>query len=163
MSCARTCGAAAALTLAISNPGETANVLSGSTAGKPRHLEAANRRCTAIVVDIVRAPSTSNHMFGPMLGAHVKCLLKRTSLYDVQGVFCVMDWLDGVLIHIDTAELHAESLIDIDFIIETVGLLLREADHALALMRTVAVSIASTPHVPVAHPLRSSATPTSAF
>lgn len=120
------------------NPGETANVLSGSTAGKPRHLEAANRRCTAIMVDIVRAPSSNNHLFGPMLGIHVKCLIKRTSLYDVQGVFCLLDWLDGVLSHMESADFPIERLIDIEFVIETVWLLLKDADHALALMRTIA-------------------------
>lgn len=120
------------------NPGETANVLSGSTAGKPRHLEAANRRCTAIVVDIVRAPSSNNLIFGPMLTIHVTCLIKRTSLYDVQGVFCLLDWLDGVLGHMESAELPVEKLVDIEFIIQTVWLLLKDADHALALMRTIA-------------------------
>ncbi|PWN51292.1 hypothetical protein IE53DRAFT_56416 [Violaceomyces palustris] len=120
------------------NPGETANVLSGSTTGKPRHLEAANRRCTAIVVDIVRAPSGNNLLFGPMLGVHVKCLIKRTSLYDVQGVFCLLDWLDGVLSHMEQADLLAEGLIEISFIIQTVSMLLEDADHALALMRTIA-------------------------
>lgn len=120
------------------NPGETANVLSGSTAGKPRHLEAANRRCTAIIVDIVRAPSGNNQVFLPMLGVHVKCLVKRTSLYDVQGVFCLLDWLDGVLGHMDAAELEVGKLIDIDFLITTIAQLLANADHALALMRTIA-------------------------
>jgi hypothetical protein len=120
------------------NPGETANVLSGSTAGKPRHLEAANRRCTAIVVDIVRASLSHPLLFGPMLGIHIKSLIKRTSLYDVQGVFCLLDWLDGVLGHMESAELPVERLVDIEFVIETVWLLLRDADHALALMRTIA-------------------------
>ncbi|PWN25634.1 hypothetical protein BDZ90DRAFT_234070 [Jaminaea rosea] len=122
------------------NPGETANVLSGSTAGKPRHLEAANRRCTAIIVDIVRAPSGNNQVFVPMLGVHIKCLVKRTSLYDVQGVFCLLDWLDGVLGHMDAAELSIEGLVDINFVITTLGLLLEKADHALALMRAIAFS-----------------------
>lgn len=125
------------------NPGETANVLSGSTAGKPRHLEAANRRCTAIVVDIVRAPLSHPLIFGPMLGIHIKSLIKRTSLYDVQGVFCLLDWLDGVLGHMETAELPVERLVDVEFIIETTWLLLKDADHALALMRTIAVSTGS--------------------
>lgn len=122
------------------NPGETANVLSGSTAGKPRHLEAANRRCTAIIVDIVRAPSRNNDVFLPMLDVHIKCLVKRTSLYDVQGVFCLLDWLDGVLNHMEGADLPVEGNIDIDFIITTLSLLLQNADHALALMRTIAFS-----------------------
>ncbi|KAN0064525.1 hypothetical protein ACQY0O_002153 [Thecaphora frezii] len=126
------------------NPaGETANVLLGSTAGKPRVLEAANRRCTAIVVDIVRAPSGGNMIFAPMLGLHIKCLVKRTSLYDVQGVFCLLDWLDGVLGHMDQADLAGEGLIDISFIITTIGLLLEDADHALALMRTIAFCYAN--------------------
>lgn len=120
------------------NPGETANVLSGSTAGKPRHLEAANRRCTAIVVDIVRAPSGNNNVFHPMLSLHIKCLFKRTSLYDVQGVFCLLDWLDGVFGHMDAAELSIEELVDVDFVIDTLSLLLENADHALALMRAIA-------------------------
>lgn len=122
------------------NPGETANVLSGSTAGKPRHLEAANRRCTAIVVDIVRTSSatTRTSMFAAMLGIHVKCLVKRTSLYDVQGVFCLLDWLDGVLSHMENAEMVVAEFVDIDFLLQTVWLLLKDADHALALMRTIA-------------------------
>ncbi|CAO1635958.1 unnamed protein product [Parajaminaea phylloscopi] len=120
------------------NPGETANVLSGSTAGKPRHLEAANRRCTAIVVDIVRAPNANNDVFLPMLGVHIQTLVQRTSLYDVQGVFCLLDWLDGVLGHMDAAELSIERLVNIDFLITTLGLLLEKADHALALMRGIA-------------------------
>ncbi|PWY99891.1 hypothetical protein BCV70DRAFT_176825 [Testicularia cyperi] len=126
------------------NPaGETANVLSGSTAGKPRILEAANRRCTSIVVDIVRAPAGSNMIFAPMLGLHIKALVKRTSLYDVQGVFCLLDWLDGVLSHMDSADLLNEGLIDVSFVIETIGLLLESADHALALMRTIAFCYAN--------------------
>lgn len=75
-----------------------------------------------------------------MLGVHVKSLVKRTSLFDVQGVFCLLDWLDGVLTHIDTAELSLDGLIDVDFVIHMISLLLEEADHALALMRTIAVS-----------------------
>ncbi len=126
------------------NPaGETANVLSGSTAGKPRILEAANRRCTAIVVDIVRAPAGSNMMFAPMLGLHIKALIKRTSLYDVQGVFCLLDWLDGVISHMDSNDLINEGLVDISFIITTIGMLLENADHALALMRTIAFCYAN--------------------
>lgn len=122
------------------NPGETANVLSGSTAGKPRHLEAANRRCTAIVVDIVRmAPASSRSgLFAQMLGIHVKCLVKRTSLYDVQGVFCLLDWLDGVLSHMENAEMVVGDFIDVDFLLHSIWLLLKDADHALALMRTIA-------------------------
>lgn len=122
------------------NPGETANVLSGSTAGKPRHLEAANRRCTAIVVDIVRASNANNDVFLSMLGVHIQTLIQRTSLYDVQGVFCLLDWLDGVLGHMDAAELSIERLVNIDFLITTLGLLLEKADHALALMRAIAFS-----------------------
>lgn len=122
------------------NPGETANVLSGSTAGKPRHLEAANRRCTAIIVDIVRAPNANDQLFLPMLGVHIKCLIRRTSLYDVQGVFCLLDWLDGVLGHMDAADLSIERCVDIDFLITTLGLLMEKADHALALMRAIAFS-----------------------
>lgn len=124
------------------NPGETANVLSGSTAGKPRHLEAANRRCTAIVVDIIRTMPSSGRgsIFSPMLNVHVKCLVGRTSLYDVQGVFCLLDWLDGVLSHMENAELPIGTFIDIDFLLHTIWLLFRDADHALALMRTIAVS-----------------------
>ncbi|SPO26055.1 uncharacterized protein UTRI_02329 [Ustilago trichophora] len=126
------------------NPaGETANVLSGSTAGKPRILEAANRRCTAIVVDIVRAPAGTNMIFAPMLGLHIKALIKRTSLYDVQGVFCLLDWLDGVISHMDSNDLINEGLVDISFIITTIGMLLENADHALALMRTIAFCYAN--------------------
>ena len=126
------------------NPaGETANVLSGSTAGKPRILEAANRRCTAIVVDIVRAPAGTNMIYAPMLGLHIKALIKRTSLYDVQGVFCLLDWLDGVISHMDSNDLIGEGLIDVSFIITTIGMLLENADHALALMRTIAFCYAN--------------------
>lgn len=126
------------------NPaGETANVLSGSTAGKPRILEAANRRCTAIVVDIVRAPAGTNMIFAPMLGLHIKALVKRTSLYDVQGVFCLLDWLDGVISHMDSIDFIGEGLIDVSFIITTIGMLLENADHALALMRTIAFCYAN--------------------
>ncbi|KAJ1020645.1 hypothetical protein NDA16_004038 [Ustilago loliicola] len=126
------------------NPaGETANVLSGSTAGKPRILEAANRRCTAIVVDIVRAPAGTNMIFAPMLGLHIKVLIKRTSLYDVQGVFCLLDWLDGVISHMDSNDLINEGLIDVSFIITTIRMLLENADHALALMRTIAFCYAN--------------------
>ena len=122
------------------NPGETANVLSGSTAGKPRHLEAANRRCTAIVVDVVRAPGVNNSVFTPMIQTHIKCLVKRTSLYDVQGVFCLLDWVDSVFTQIETAEMQVEDVMDVSYVIDMVELLLENADHALALMRTVAVS-----------------------
>ena len=115
-------------------------MLSGSTAGKPRHLEAANRRCTAIVVDVVRAPGVHNPVFTPMIQTHIKCLIKRTSLYDVQGVFCLLDWLDSVFAQVESAELQVEDVMDVSFVIDMVALLLENADHALALMRTVAVS-----------------------
>jgi Protein of unknown function (DUF1765) len=77
-------------------------------------------------------------MFAAMLGIHVKCLVKRTSLYDVQGVFCLLDWLDGVLSHMENAEMVVAEFVDIDFLLQTVWLLLKDADHALALMRTIA-------------------------
>ncbi|KAE8216792.1 hypothetical protein CF327_g1, partial [Tilletia walkeri] len=122
------------------NPGDTANVLSGSTAGKPRHLEAANRRCTAIVVEIARTghPNTSAQLFSNMLGVHVKSVVKRTSLYDAEGVFCLLDWLDGIISHMDAAELPVDTFLDVDFLIDMVSMLLNTADHALALMRTIA-------------------------
>ncbi|CAD6938652.1 unnamed protein product [Tilletia controversa] len=122
------------------NPGETANVLSGSTAGKPRHLEAANRRCTAIVVEIARTghPNTNAQLFSGMLGVHVKSVVKRTSLYDAEGVFCLLDWLDGIISQMDAAELPVDTFLDVDFLIDMVSMLLNTADHALALMRTIA-------------------------
>ncbi len=74
---------------------------------------------------------------------HIKALIKRTSLYDVQGVFCLLDWLDGVLSHMDSNDLINEGLVDISFIITTIGMLLENADHALALMRTIAFCYAN--------------------
>ncbi|KAL9938573.1 hypothetical protein V8E36_002292 [Tilletia maclaganii] len=122
------------------NPGDTANVLSGSTAGKPRQLEAANRRCTAIVVEIARSgnPNNNTQLFSGMLAVHVKSVVKRTSLYDAEGVFCLLDWLDGIISHMDAADLPVDSWLDISFLIEMVSMLLHTADHALALMRTIA-------------------------
>ncbi len=78
-----------------------------------------------------------------MIQTHIKCLVKRTSLYDVQGVFCLLDWIDTVFTSIEAAEMQVEDVMDISFVIDIIGLLLENADHALALMRTIAFCYAN--------------------
>lgn len=130
-----------------SNPGETANVLLGSSNGKPKHLDTATLRCVMAVIDSVTYGETSNSyaslassaspLFVPGVQLHLACLIKRTSLYDVQGVFCLWDWVDTLLEQLTTLGWPVASIVDLEFVVLVVRRILAEADHAVALMRTL--------------------------
>lgn len=121
------------------NAGETANVLVGSTTGKPRNLDLANRRCSAVVVDSVKYCGVQGLIFLPMVDTQIKTLFRRTSLWDVQGVFCLLDWTDSLFAAIEAADWGVDEVVDLSFVLDVVEMLLEKSDHAVTLMRTIAV------------------------
>lgn len=118
-------------------------MLLGSSNGKPTHLDAATARCVSAVVDSVtygepRSSPRQPHLFLPNIQLHLSCLIKRTSLYDVQGIFCLWDWIDALMQQIASAGLPILPVIDLGLVISVARQILLEADHAVALMRTLA-------------------------
>lgn len=118
-------------------------MLLGSTSDKPQQLEAATTRCVSAVVDAVtfgEALSTcelQTRMFLPTIRWHVALLVTRTSLHDVQSVFCLFDWLDSLMDMLSKMRIPSV-VVDVDFILHVLRRILLESDHTVTLIRTIA-------------------------
>ena len=82
-----------------------------------------------------------------MIDTQIKTLFRRTSLWDVQGVFCLLDWTDFVFATIEASDWGVDEVVDLSFVLDVVEMLLEKSDHAVTLMRTIAVRILPPPHL----------------
>ncbi|KAF9981797.1 hypothetical protein BGZ75_006870 [Mortierella antarctica] len=124
----------------------------GSTTGKPKVLDMASRRFVETIVAIME---DHGNIYGAMLDIWIKAVVTRTSVYDVESVFCLLDFLDMLIaelesrkcIHLYDSELsagHQNAGLDtifipihVPFILSTLHLLLIASDHTVTLMRTI--------------------------
>ncbi|KAG0322131.1 hypothetical protein BGZ99_003500 [Dissophora globulifera] len=131
---------------------EGGNSASGSTSGKPKVLDMASRRFVETIVAIME---DHGNIYGAMLDIWIKAVVTRTSVYDVESVFCLLDFLDMLIAELESREcirLYDSELstaplntgpgvvfvpIHVQFILTTLHLLLTGSDHTVTLMRTI--------------------------
>ncbi|KAF9081978.1 hypothetical protein BGX23_000237 [Mortierella sp. AD031] len=122
------------------------------TTGKPKVLDMASRRFVETIVAIME---DHGNIYGAMLDIWIKAVVTRTSVYDVESVFCLLDFLDMLIAELESrecirlydSELSAVPLnigpnaifvpIHVQFILTTLHLLLTSSDHTVTLMRTI--------------------------
>ncbi|ORY96076.1 hypothetical protein BCR41DRAFT_232512 [Lobosporangium transversale] len=71
----------------------------GSTAGKPKVLDMASRRFVETIVAIME---DHGNIYGVMLDIWIKAVVTRTSVYDVESVFCLLDFLDMLIAELES-------------------------------------------------------------
>ncbi|KAF8938679.1 hypothetical protein BGZ58_000355 [Dissophora ornata] len=124
----------------------------GSTTGKPKVLDMASRRFVETIVAIME---DHGNIYGAMLDIWIKAVVTRTSVYDVESVFCLLDFLDMLIAELESREcirLYDSELstvplstgpsaifvpIHVQFLLSTLHLLLTGSDHTVTLMRTI--------------------------
>ncbi|KAF9329419.1 hypothetical protein BG006_007490 [Podila minutissima] len=124
----------------------------GPTTGKPKVLDMASRRFVETIVAIME---DHGNIYGAMLDIWIKAVVTKTSVYDVESVFCLLDFLDMLIAELETREtirLYDSELsnvplnsgpssifvpIHVQFILTTLHLLLTSSDHTVTLMRTI--------------------------
>ncbi|KAG0094072.1 hypothetical protein BGZ93_007540 [Podila epicladia] len=124
----------------------------GPATGKPKVLDMASRRFVETIVAIME---DHGNIYGAMLDIWIKAVVTKTSVYDVESVFCLLDFLDMLIAELETREtirLYDSELsnvplnsgpsstfvpIHVQFILTTLHLLLTSSDHTVTLMRTI--------------------------
>ncbi|KAH7048817.1 hypothetical protein BKA57DRAFT_505092 [Linnemannia elongata] len=124
----------------------------GPTNGKPKVLDMASRRFVETIVAIME---DHGNIYGAMLDIWIKAVVTKTSVYDVESVFCLLDFLDMLIAELESREcirLYDSELstvplntgpnivfvpIHVQFILSTLHLLLTASDHTVTLMRTI--------------------------
>ncbi|KAI1315832.1 hypothetical protein EDD11_000327 [Mortierella claussenii] len=124
----------------------------GSATGKPKVLDMASRRFVETIVAIME---DHGNIYGAMLDIWIRAVVTKTSVYDVESVFCLLDFLDMLIADLEsresirlydgelaTAPLNAAHNvtfvpIHVQFILSTLHLLLTGSDHTVTLMRTI--------------------------
>lgn len=81
---------------------------------------------------------SQKRLFLPSIQWHLALLVNRTSLYDVQGIFCLLDWIDALLDSLVFHRMQVHLVIDMDFLVSVVRRILLETEHTLSLMRALA-------------------------
>ncbi|KAF8966520.1 hypothetical protein BGZ46_000366 [Entomortierella lignicola] len=121
-------------------------------AGKPKVLDMASRRFVETIVAIME---DHGNIYGAMLDIWIKAVVTKTSVYDVESVFCLLDFLDMLIAELESREcirlydselstvpLNAGSNfkfipIHVQFILSTLHILLTGSDHTVTLVRTI--------------------------
>ncbi|KAG0200637.1 hypothetical protein BGX28_006340 [Mortierella sp. GBA30] len=81
------------------------NANGGPTTGKPKVLDMASRRFVETIVAIME---DHGNIYGAMLDIWIKAVVTRTSVYDVESVFCLLDFMDMLI-----AELESRNIFEI--------------------------------------------------
>ncbi|KAF9109840.1 hypothetical protein BGX27_007140 [Mortierella sp. AM989] len=146
-------GSAAPPAVKLPNGGADAGKDNAGTAtGKPKVLDMATRRFVETIVAIME---DHGNIYGAMLDIWIKAAVTKTSVYDVESVFCLLDFLDMLVAELESREcirlydsesstipLNAGSNIrfvpiHVQFILSTLHLLLTGSDHTVTLVRTI--------------------------
>ncbi|KPV76862.1 uncharacterized protein RHOBADRAFT_51847 [Rhodotorula graminis WP1] len=145
------------------NTNDSANLSFGQ---KPKVLEHAQRRVVTTLVEIVGGSESAltseersldavarRYVFGGMLQVWVRACVKRTSLWDVRGVYLVADLIESLLYKLaycggdEEAPLLPDErslrLFDLPFLFGTVRVILEQADNTVTIMRTIALVYAN--------------------
>ncbi|KAF9353732.1 hypothetical protein BGX26_008504 [Mortierella sp. AD094] len=124
----------------------------GPATGKPKVLDMASRRFVETIVAIME---DHGNIYGAMLDIWIKAVVTKTSVYDVESIFCLLDFLDMLIAELESREcirlydnewstipLNTGSNIrfvpiHVQFILSTLHLLLTGSDHTVTLVRTI--------------------------
>lgn len=71
----------------------------GATTGKPKVLDMASRRFVETIVVIME---DHGNIYGAMLDIWIKAAITKTSIYDVESVFCLLDFLDMLIAELES-------------------------------------------------------------
>ncbi|CAG8608543.1 10392_t:CDS:2 [Paraglomus brasilianum] len=118
---------------------------------KPLALEAASSRFAETIATVVE-----QGIYEQMPNIWLKAVVKKTNMYDWEGVFCLFDFMENLIDSIDERVTIAlspptttttkpnlcststlPSIVDIPFIISFISVILKECDHASSLLRTI--------------------------
>ncbi|KAI7876826.1 DUF1765-domain-containing protein [Lichtheimia hyalospora FSU 10163] len=106
--------------------------------GKPRALEMATRKYAECMV---WCATRSHGVFHDMLNVWIRSIIKRVSLTATEAVFCLLDFMDVVLVGLDKnkpcKEKSTRSPVDVPFILHTIHILLAKSDHTINLLRAL--------------------------
>ncbi|CAI2169912.1 13202_t:CDS:10 [Funneliformis geosporum] len=127
--------------------------------GKPKVLEMAGRRFVETVVSIVEIG-----FFQEMCNIWINAVVTKTNMYDVEGVFCLLDFIDTLMLELEARDsiVSSEStssnsnstssdssssppftapnlinILDIPSYISLFKQLLEESDHTITILRTI--------------------------
>nr|CAG8445415.1 12900_t:CDS:10 [Entrophospora candida] len=133
-----------------------------SNSGKPKVLETASKRFVETMVAIVE-----NGYFQEMCNVWIKAVVKKTNMYDAESVFCLLDFIDTLIVELDTRDSiimsiepsspgsvssndssndsntalfsppNLTNIIDVSFYISLVQILLKNSDHSITILRTI--------------------------
>lgn len=82
----------------------------------------------------------SHGVFHDMLNIWIRSIIKRVSLTATEAVFCLLDFLDVVLVGLDKkkqCKASTSSPVDVPFILHTIHILLAKSDHTINLLRAL--------------------------
>ncbi|KAG0019717.1 hypothetical protein BGZ80_005365 [Entomortierella chlamydospora] len=72
----------------------------GPATGKPKVLEMASKRFVETIVAIME---DHGNIYGAMLDIWIKTAVTKTSVYDVESVFCLLDFLDMLIVELESS------------------------------------------------------------
>ncbi|GAA5824324.1 hypothetical protein JCM11251_000377 [Rhodosporidiobolus azoricus] len=150
------------------NTNDSANLSFGQ---KPKVLELAHRRVVATLLDVIGGPPSSDpataagdvevrrHVFSGMLPVWIRACVKRTSMWDVRGVYLVLDLIEGLIYTLaypparptedDDSDAPAprpdERFIDLlalPFIFDVLATIFKNADGTVTLLRALSFAYA---------------------
>ncbi|GAA5890657.1 hypothetical protein JCM6882_000614 [Rhodosporidiobolus microsporus] len=148
------------------NTNDSANLSFGQ---KPKVLELAHRRVVATLLDVIGGPpgapgvgpagaagdvEVRRHVFSGMLPVWIRACVKRTSMWDVRGVFLVLDLMEGLIYTLaypparsaeeeddESATIKPDeryiALLAIPFLFDVLTVLLKQADSTVVLLRSI--------------------------
>ncbi|GAA5844902.1 hypothetical protein JCM9279_000039 [Rhodotorula babjevae] len=148
------------------NTNDSANLSFGT---KPKVLELAQRRVSSTLIEIVGGSPSAvtmeegpldvvarRYVFGGMLQVWLRACVKRTSLWDVRGVYLVSDLIESLMYKLAYStrpegddegppmpDERGLRLFDLPFLFGTIRLILEQADNTVTIMRTIALVYAN--------------------
>ncbi|OBZ90580.1 hypothetical protein A0J61_01365 [Choanephora cucurbitarum] len=111
------------------------------TSRKPVILENATRRYTSCIVECGLILVNHTAVFFDMINVWIRLAIKRTSLNEVEQVYCLFDFIEQLLVYIERrypSPKEKTLLMDVPYILHTLEIILTKSDHGLTITRTLA-------------------------
>ncbi|KAL1920743.1 uncharacterized protein VTP21DRAFT_11378 [Calcarisporiella thermophila] len=116
--------------------GSLGGLLGAMGQGKPKSLETACKRLVECAVSIGQ-----NTLFRDMIGVWVRVIIMHTSAYDVEAIFCLVDFIDMLLVEYGPRATSAQNeispLIDVSLLHRMIRIVLQVSDHTISLLRII--------------------------
>jgi hypothetical protein len=92
-------GTAAPSAVKLANGADAGKDGANGATGKPKVLDMASRRFVETIVAIMEDHGS---IYGAMLDIWIKAVVTKTSIYDVESVFCLLDFLDMLIAELES-------------------------------------------------------------